>query len=259
MIYRGVVITGTDTGVGKTVVGCALVSLFRERGLTVGVLKPVETGCAGEGLAPRDALMLCRAAGIELEKPGALTGGAVRLEDVVPWRFGPALAPEEAARQSGVEISVDRIYQALDRWTERADVVVVETAGGLMAPLNARFTFADLLQGFELPVMVVAENRLGVINQVLLTLSALRARELTTVAVILTQLQPEADLSAGSNAELIRGHGKVKVWEVPYGGSGPEEARVLAATAALRPHFEELQKDLEAAWRKAVFRYLNRK
>ena len=138
-------ITGTDTAVGKTAIGAALARLFRERGMRVGVLKPVETGCEGDELWPRDGLMLAEAAGLEIGTGAEAGGPGLSLADVVPWRFAAALAPEAAARAAGVEIGVDRIYQAMDRWTGRCDLILVETAGGILVPINRQWTFADLL------------------------------------------------------------------------------------------------------------------
>lgn len=250
MIYRGVVITGADTGAGKTAVACGLARLFRESGQRVGVLKPVETGCSGPDLVPADALELARAAGLAVGPAG---GDFPSLDDVVPWRLAPALAPEAAARLSGLELTVDRIYSAMDRWAGPADVVIVETAGGLMVPINARFTFADLLQGLELPVIVAAANRLGVINHVLLTLDALRRRALAPIAVVLNQLEAAPDLSADTNRRLIADHGQVAVYEVPFAAKPKEPS--AAAAEALRPHLEELKKTMAADWQRTMARY----
>ncbi len=255
MIYRGLIITGTDTGVGKTTVACGLIRLFREAGLRVGALKPVETGCAGAGLDPADGLRLAAAAGIGL--PGRPAEGAwteAALEDVVPWRFAAALAPQEAARVEGAELSVDRIYQAVDRWMGLADLLLVETAGGLLVPLNPRFTTADLMQGLELPALVVAANRLGAINHTLLTIEALRGRDITPVAVVLNQAGP-ADESAEGNARMISAHGKVPVFEVPNSGAGDAAAE---AARALRPAKDAIREAMEADWARAAARYVNR-
>ncbi|HUT52515.1 MAG TPA: dethiobiotin synthase [bacterium] len=255
MIYRGLCITGTDTGVGKTAVACGLAMLWRGAGLKVGALKPVETGCAGAELEPADGLMLARAAGIALPEQaveGAWTTAA--LDDVAPWRFAAALAPEEAARLMGAEITVDRIYQAMDRWMDTADLVLVETAGGLMVPLNPRFTTADLMQGLELPALVVAPNRLGVINHALLTIEALRARDITPVAVVLNTIGA-ADESAGSNARIIRAHSGVPVFEVPPAGAGDAGA---VAARALGPAPDIIRKAMETDWARIAARYINR-
>lgn len=254
MIYRGLVVTGTDTGVGKTVIAEALLRLFRESGMRVGVLKPVETGCEGEKRRPEDAMKLAAAAGLD---PGPLDGSAPKgfpaWEDIVPWRFRAPLAPAAAASLENITISVDRIFTALDRWTAYADLILVETAGGILVPLNPGFTFADLLQGFELPVVVVAVNRLGAINHTLLTLEALRARKITPVAVVLNQVSSSADLSAGENAALIAEYGKVQVAVTPYAAEP-----VAAAVAALRPALAEIRRAMEEDWKRTALRYLGR-
>ncbi len=244
MIYRGLVVTGTDTGVGKTTVACALAGLFREAGRRVGVLKPVETGCEGAELAPADGLALAAAAGIDFE------GGEVSLADVVPWRFPDPLAPEEAARATGAQITVDRIYQAMDRWMGRADLTLVEGAGGLMVPINERFTFADLFLGLELPVVVVAANRLGVINHTLLTMEALERRGLKPVAIALCRLDGDVDESVGSNARVLGSRVDARVVEVGYGG----EDAVATTTTALRPLVEDLSKMLDDDWSERLSR-----
>jgi len=244
MIYRGLAVTGTDTGVGKTTVACALAGLLREVGRRVGVLKPVETGCEGKELAPADGLALAAAAGIDFDE------GPVSLADVVPWRFPDPLAPEEAARATGARISVDRIYQAMDRWTGRAELTLVETAGGLMVPINERFTFADLLLGLELPVLLVAANRLGVINHTLLTVEALERRGLKPIYVVLCRLDGDVDESVGSNARVIGSRVDARVVEVGHGG----EDAVVAATKALRPLVEDLAKVLDEDWSERLSR-----
>lgn len=277
MIYGGVVVTGTDTGAGKTVVACGLAAALRQTGRRVGVLKPVETGWTG--WTGSDAGRLAEAAGLSVA-PGlpvaansfaalgsgektatevaatavAATAVAATVDEslVLPWRFAAPLAPAEAARREGVEISVDRIYQAMDRWAELVDIVVVETAGGVMVPLNPRFNFIDLLQGLELPVIVVAPNRLGVINHALLTLEALRRRDLGVVAVILNQLAPEPDPSAATNAGLIAAHANLPVIELPR-LSAPDTG---SAAAALAPHLPVLLEGMKKDWERVVMRYV---
>lgn len=252
MIYWGLVVTGTGTGVGKTAVATALVSLFREGGRRVGVLKPVETGCEGPDLTPLDGLALARAAAISVSGFTGPSPDEVPIERIVPWRFPEPLAPEEAARLSVVEISVDRIYQAMDAWSGSCDLVVVETAGGVMVPLNARFTFLDLLQGLELPVVVAAANRLGVINHSLLTLESLRSRDLNPIAVVLSRIDPSPDQSAPGNADAIARHGAVPVFEVPFAkGQSPAEAAALA----LAPHMDGILRAAEKEWKRVLTRY----
>ena len=253
MIYSGLVVTGTGTGVGKTQVACGLCTLFKEMGFRLGVLKPVETGCEGGSLVPADGMALVKAAGISLDINDD-TNIKISIDDVVPWRFPDPVAPEEAARRIGQEISVDRIYQAMDRWAGRAEFVVVETAGGLMVPLNERFSFADLIHGLELPVIIAASNELGVINHTLLTIEALRKRDLTPIGVVLSQVYSEPDISSSSNASAIRQHGGVAVYEVPYSASDT----VSAVAKALSPYMKEIRRSIEDDFRRTLNRYINK-
>jgi len=246
MIYRGLVISGTDTGVGKTEVACALLRCFREAGLRVIGIKPVETGCRSEGgeLIPQDGLRLRAAAGVE--EP---------LEKIVPYRFSAPLAPAEAARQEGRTIGIDRIFQTFDALAGRYDLIVVESAGGLLAPLNDNFLFADLLPSFVLPVLLVAPNRLGAINHTLLSLEALRSRKVPVVGVVLNQISPEPDLSAASNAAAIRKYGPAEfVIEVPFLAESEREAGFTSVFRAIR---QPLLDRLDQAIKFGVLTYIS--
>jgi dethiobiotin synthetase len=245
MIYQGLVVSGTDTGVGKTEVACALIRLFREAGRKVIGLKPVETGCreeAGE-LVAKDALRLRQAAGVD--EP---------LERIVPYRLRPALAPAEAAKQEGVIITIDRIFQTFDFFAGRYDLIVVESAGGLLVPINDNFLFADLLPNFVLPVLLVAPNRLGAINHTLLSLEALQSRKVPVLGVVLNQLSPEPDASAATNAAAIRQHGQVE-WlkEIPYFQETEREAGLAAIFRAYR---EDLVRRVEVFSKYAALSYI---
>src|SRR5262249_45838018 len=143
-------VTGTDTGVGKTFVACALAGALRARGLRVAVLKPVETGVAG---VPDDALRLRAAA-----------GDPAPLDDVCPYRLRAPLAPAVAARLEGTPLDVGRLAALIPRRAAAADVLLVEGAGGLLVPLTAAATTLDLAVRVGLPVLVVGANRLGTIN-----------------------------------------------------------------------------------------------
>jgi len=229
MIYRGLVVSGTDTGVGKTEIACALLRLFREAGKKVIGLKPVETGCREENgqLLPEDGLRLRAAAGVD--EP---------LERIVPYRFAAPLAPAEAARQAGVTIGIDRIFQTFDALAGRYDLIVLESAGGLLVPLNDNFLFADLLPSFALPVLLVAPNRLGAINHTLLSLEALRLRKAPVLGVVLNRLSDQPDSAAASNPELIRRYAKLDwVVEAPF---FPEPEREPGLLSLFRPLLPEL-------------------
>jgi len=182
-------ITGTDTGVGKTFVACALARALRARGLRVAVLKPVETGVAGE---PEDALRLRAAA----EDPAPL-------DDICPYRLRAPLAPAVAARLEGRAIDVDRLSQDILRRAATADVLLVEGAGGILVPIRDTTTYADLAAQVGLPVLIVGANRLGTINHCALTARAAVAAGLTVRGFVLSEPAAQREESAATNAETI--------------------------------------------------------
>jgi len=169
----GVFVTGTDTGVGKTEVGRAAVAALRARGLSVGVMKPIETGVGPDG--PQDALALSRAAGV----PDALS-------DICPLQFTLAAAPNVAARAEGRLVDLSRIPPAFERIRAQRDFVWVEGAGGLLVPTTDALCMADLAQQLGLPVLLVARTALGTINHTLLTLRELDRRQLPSAGVVLS-------------------------------------------------------------------------
>jgi len=157
----GLFVTGTDTGVGKTHVAALIARHLARSGLRVGVYKPAASGCRREqGLVVSDdALLLWEAAGRPCE-----------LEWVCPQRFLAPLAPHLAAREEGKRLDPDRLRTGLNHWLRHSDVVLVEGAGGLMSPLGDEEYVADLACDFGFPLVVVARNALGTINQTLQTL-----------------------------------------------------------------------------------------
>ena len=194
---RGLFITGTGTEVGKTYVAARIAAALVEQGKRVGVYKPVASGCErspqGE-LISADAVSLWEAAG----KPGELAR-------VSPQKFLAPLAPHLAAREEGKEVDPALLRSGLDYWLERSEIVLVEGAGGLLSPLSDEEFNADLACELGFPLVVVAANELGTINHTLLTLvAATTFREgIPLAGVVLNQVRPESDPSAGTNAQEL--------------------------------------------------------
>jgi len=182
-------VTGTDTGVGKTFVACALATALRRRGRRVAVMKPVETGVDGE---PEDTRRLASAAADEAP-----------LDDVCPYRLRAPLAPAVAAAREGVTIDLDRIAALVDRRRRAVDVLVVEGAGGLLVPIVGRTTYLDLATRLALPLVIVAANRLGTINHCALTAHVATTAGLVVHGFVLSHPTPTTDASAATNAETI--------------------------------------------------------
>jgi dethiobiotin synthetase len=163
---KGLFVTGTDTGVGKTRVAVALIHALRAQGLRVAAMKPVSAGNA-PGELNEDVTALLAAVNV-----------AADLRDVNPYAFEPAIAPHIAAVQAGVRIELDVIAAAYARLAAAADVVVVEGAGGWRVPLNDTEDMADLAQRLGLPVVLVVGLRLGCLNHALLTAESIAGRGL---------------------------------------------------------------------------------
>lgn len=188
MIRLGV--TGTSTGVGKTIVAAGVAAALRERGLRVGVMKPVETGVNGE---PADAKLLRGAA-----------GSSDPLDEVCPQTFAEPLAPWVAAENANRYVDLERLTNCFRQITTNKDAVIVETAGGLMTPLTKDLGFHSLFEQWSLDLLVVAGNVLGALNHTLLTIEAARQARLRIVAVVLNDLAPAPrSLAEETNADAL--------------------------------------------------------
>jgi dethiobiotin synthetase len=222
---RGLFVTATDTGVGKTEVACALVSGARAAGLDAGAMKPAQSG-----VTPGEAG--------DAERLREAAGGSDPLELVCPYRFEAPLAPGVAARLAGVEISLARLLEAARALSSRHAALVVEGAGGLLVPLTPTQTYADLAVALGLPVLVVARAGLGTVNHTALTLEALRARGLVVAGVVLNRTVPGDDPSVPHNAaEIERLTGARVLATLPYLRDIDARAALLRAALAGKVHF----------------------
>lgn len=173
-------ITGTDTGVGKTLVSCALLRAFSVRGNTVIGMKPVVTGRTEGEWTDVKAIV------------AASTITAPR-EWVNPYAFIPPIAPHIAAKQAGIEIDIEIIRQACFNLQNIADVVVVEGVGGIMVPLNDRNDTTDMAHALDLPVILVVGMRLGCLNHALVTAKTVQAIGLQLAGWVANQIDPQMD------------------------------------------------------------------
>jgi len=182
----GYFITGTDTGVGKTIVTLGLMRHLQAQGKTVAALKPIATGCerTAAGLRNKDALRLQAQASVRLD-----------YRQVNPYAFEPPVAPHIAAGLAGVRIEFDRIRSALGSLSGQADCVLVEGIGGWQVPVNGRQTMADLARVLALPVILVAGIRLGCLNHALLSAAAIEASGLRLAGWVANCIPPRADFA----------------------------------------------------------------
>jgi dethiobiotin synthetase len=217
---RGCFVTGTDTGVGKTVLAAAIAAALRADGVRVAAFKPVVTGVdEPEPGRPADHELLGAAAGVA---PPA----------VAPLRFGPPVSPHLAAELAGVAIEPAALVAAARAAADGADALVVEGVGGLLVPLTRECTIRDLAVALGLPVVVAARPGLGTISHTLLTIEAARAPGLDVRGVVLTPWPAEPTTMERSNRATIATMGAVEVTTLAMVGTGTGE---LAAVGAGMP------------------------
>jgi dethiobiotin synthetase len=219
---RGLFVTGTDTGVGKTVIAAGLLRLARRRGLTPIPFKPVETGCDPE---PADARRLWRAA-----------APPISADDVCMHAFPLPAAPALAASVAGRTIDLIAVADRAYTLGCRGDFLLVEGAGGLLVPYAGRETTADLAARIGVPLLVVARTALGTINHVALTRAEAARRRLPIAGYVLHQTLDDAGPHESGNAELIEAvTGRRPLGIVPHLGTarGDDDAVADALLAAL--------------------------
>ncbi len=212
-------VTGTDTGIGKTLASCALLQAFRARGLRAVGMKPVASGCGrtADGWRNEDALALL-----------AASEPAPAYAEVNPYALPLPLAPEIAAREAGVEIDMGVIAAAFTRLCEQADAVVVEGVGGWAAPLSAQLEQADLARALRLPVVMVVGLRLGCQNHARLTARAVAADGCELAGWIANDVDPGMQ-RRDENFELLKARIPAPCWgRLPHAPRPGELARYLS-------------------------------
>ena len=197
---RGLFVTGTDTGVGKTVLAAAIAAALRGDGVAVATLKPIMTGLDEPAPAqwPHDHELLARVAG---RQPG----------EVAPRTFGPAVSPHLAAELSGTPVSSESIEESVREAATCAEVLVVEGVGGLLVPLSDDYDVRALARALGMPLVIAARPGLGTINHTLLTLESARLAGLKVAGVVLKPWPRDPGTIEESNRETIARLGAVEV------------------------------------------------
>ncbi|WP_293005652.1 dethiobiotin synthase [Nitrosomonas sp.] len=174
----GFFVTGTDTGIGKTTVSCALLLAFAAQGKKVVGMKPVAAGSEnGKWL--------------DVEQLLAASNISVTRQQINPYAFDAPVSPHIAAQQVGMEIDLTLIHRFYQQLSSKADIVIVEGAGGFLVPINQQKNGADLAQTLNLPVILVVGMRLGCLNHALLTAQAIRAAGLTLAGWVANCIDPQ--------------------------------------------------------------------
>ncbi len=221
---RGLLVTGTDTGVGKTVLSACLLAVIRAAGERVLAHKPVVTGLDDpEGSWPADDLLLGRLSG----RPR---------EQVAPLRYGPAVSPHFAAQLAGRPIDARQILDAaraeMRRAAEQDAILLLEGVGGLLVPLTDDLSVCDLATQLSLPVLIAARPGLGTISHTLLTLQAAERAGLAVAAVVMTPWAEHPSAMEISNRDTVARIGAVEVVGLPV-VQAPEPAMLARAGATL--------------------------
>ncbi|UVI33279.1 dethiobiotin synthase [Paenibacillus spongiae] len=199
---RGIFVTGTDTGIGKTLITGAIAAALRAEGMNIGVWKPVQSG-AQIGSGDTDAERLLNYSGI-VEDP----------QMVAPFTFEAPLTPLLAAKQAGVTLHMNALIAAGEELVNRYEALCIEGAGGVGVPLTEDALVADLIAQLNIPVLIVARSTLGTVNHTLLTASYLRQRSIPIIGVILNDGalgNEHDDPSIAANAELIERYAGLRV------------------------------------------------
>lgn len=215
-------VTGTDTGVGKTVVACALARAFALAGERVAVMKPIASGAerTAEGLRNADALALMEASNVPLT-----------YAQVNPYCFEPAISPHIAAEDANIEIDISTIAAGFSTLRAISDRVVVEGAGGWLAPINARESMGDLARALGAPAVLVVGLRLGCLNHAELTRRSIEGHGVAFAGWVANRLSEPMEREAENLATLAQRLGAPPLALVPY-ARAPEHSLVLHEAAA---------------------------
>ncbi|MER3446898.1 MAG: dethiobiotin synthase [Candidatus Dadabacteria bacterium] len=187
---KGIFVTGTDTGVGKTVVSAVLAWILKRSGRRVAIIKPVQTGTNSGGL-------------MDIEFIQRVIGENYTIDEVCPYRFPLPLAPSVASYLSGEEIDLKRINSAFHNLSSNHDVVIVEGAGGLLVPITDNYLMSDLACDLGLHLIIVTRPSLGTLNHTLLTVESAKHRGLRILGIVINKFPLNPEIAERTNPELI--------------------------------------------------------
>ena len=214
---KGFFITGTDTGVGKTVITVALIKAICRLGFTACGMKPIESGCLQQGdvLVPSDGMFIKTIAHME-----------ENIRHITPCRFKSPLAPLPASEIEGIPVDFEKIKKAFADLSKKYDVVIVEGIGGLLVPIAKNYFVIDMAKIFNLPLIVVSRPSLGTINHTMLTVNYAIKEGPQVAGIIINYNQPpESTLAEATNPEIIK-----RISPVPVIGIFPYLTDMESAT-----------------------------
>jgi len=238
---RGIFVTGTDTGVGKTVVAAGLAAALKSAGVDVGVMKPIQTGAIPDD-ASNQALSVLGGTPSQMRAPDAEYLKAVAAVDdpmrlICPSMYVTPVAPMVAAELEGRPVNVGTILSAYRAMSARHEFMVGEGAGGITVPLPEDYLMADLARAMGLPVLIVARPSLGTINHTKLTVEYARSAALTVAGVVINRRPARPDIAERTNAAVIERLCKVSIL-----AELPEDAEVDVDAVRAGNTVEEIRK-----------------
>lgn len=207
MRHKGLFITGTDTDVGKTFIGAALCQHLFLQGISISPKKPAESGCTADddgNLYPADAAQYFQA-----------VDQTIPLDHICPHRYRAALAPTQAAALEGKQLTLTMLLNSCQESSNNTHFKLVEGAGGFYSPIADNALNADLAEALELPVLLIAADRLGCMNHILLSLEALERRKLSCAAIILNAVTQKPH-DAPDNKTGLSGFTDIPIFCMPY-------------------------------------------
>jgi len=223
-VSGGVFVTGTDTGIGKTLIACALIDGLSRAGIATGAFKPIAAGGRRTPAGWRND---------DAERLMEYSNVALTYKEINPVALPEAIAPHIAAARNGIELSIPTLVRDYETLRQRADLVVTEGAGGWLVPLNDRHSMADLAAALGSPVLLVVGMRLGCLNHALLTVEDIRRRGLPLAGWIANCLDPAMAELEANIATLDRAIPSPRLGLVPWLKQTDHAARVTGAAAGL--------------------------
>ncbi len=202
---KGFFVTGTDTGVGKTIISCGLAAVLKEKKIDVGVFKPLLSGISREH--PESDTSLLK----------QMSQTSLSYEDITPFAFKEPLAPYVAGKLEGKVVNIEEVLQCWERIRERHEYFIVEGAGGISVPLGENFLVSDLIKALQLPIVIVARPNLGTVNHIFLTVQYAKSMGLKIAGIVINGISDHPDMAEKTNPKLIE-----KLCDVPILGITPK-------------------------------------
>ena len=205
---QGIFITGTDTGVGKTVVAATLAHALNRRQIDFGYIKPMESGIASNNhlVNASDAALV--------KKAGTLSES---LDEIVPFTFKEPLAPLLAARREGIEITKEKLIKSIKELINPSRLTIIEGAGGLLAPICKNYLILDLIKELNFATLVVCRTGLGSVNHTLLTLDRLRREKISPIGIIANHINSNPGIAEAAFTTQLSEFDQVPILgELPY-------------------------------------------